>query len=83
MTSRSLLHVTKVEAFKTWLIEQGHDCRDPVGYYQLLQIRLKGHTAWWALYRRERMPEHVSVTKPLIPIVREWLKSRATPPQSR
>lgn len=81
MAARNLLHVTKVEAFKTWLIEQGHDCRDPVGHYQLLQIRLKDTTAWHAIYRREHMPEHVSVVQPLVSIVRQWLKQSAMPTQ--
>ena len=76
MAARNLLHITKVEAFVIWLIEQGHECRDPVGHYQLLQVRLNGSPIWHAIYRREHMPEHVTVVQPLVPVVHQWLRAQ-------
>lgn len=79
MADRSILHKDRVQEFQSWCIAQGHDVRGPVGQYQICQIRLQGQTIWWALYFRDYMPEHVSVVRPLIPLVRQWLKGRRCP----
>lgn len=79
MTSRNLLHKSKLSKFQAWLIAQGHEVRAPPnGQYQLCQIRLSGQTVWHVLYFREHMPEHISVVQPLVPTVRQWLNEQRT-----
>lgn len=71
---RCLLHKSKVEAFKAWLVAQDIEHRDGADYYELLQVRVPGSRAMAKLYQRHHMPEHVTVQEALLPLVRRFIK---------
>jgi hypothetical protein len=72
MAARSLLHKSKLEDFKSWLTHKGREFRDGRGAYQVLQI--KHGTGWQVIYERLDMPEHLTVTEPLIPLVLSFIR---------
>jgi hypothetical protein len=66
VASRSLLHKNDLEAFLEFCRRQGHETRDGKDFWQVAQIKLKGKPQWHALYQRAHMPEHLTVTEPLM-----------------
>jgi hypothetical protein len=81
MTPRTHFKASDIEAFKAWLIAQGHEWRAPISIHELLHVRVKGTSEWYALYHHSWIEDQVSLVKPLIPLVHQWLKSSATPTQ--
>lgn len=84
MAARNLLHKTKLEEFKEFLVSQGHEWRETQADYQVIQIRLKNKTAWHAVYEKLNAKEHYSVTSPLVGLVESYIegmkKLKETPP---
>lgn len=80
--SRNLLHKSKLEAFKAWLVEQDVPFRTGKGEWQELQVRLPNSTVYAALYSRADMPEHLTVDRRLDSLVarfcREGPSNRST-----
>ena len=66
--SRSLLHITKLEAFKAWLDTQGIAHRPGKGDWQVLQV-CKDGTHWNCVYSRNTMPEHFTTDRHLDSLV--------------
>jgi hypothetical protein len=72
MAQRHLLHKNKVADFVAWLDHRGIPNRAGRGEYELLQVR-RSDGQWFKLYRRESMPEHVTVQQPLVDLVRQFI----------
>ena len=72
--ARNLLHKTKIEDFKRWLNLREIPHRPGNGEWQILQVCVYG--AWHVLYERAKMPEHVTVPRPLEGLVRHYIKDR-------
>ena len=75
---RQLLHKNKVEDFKAWLDACGIRHRPGKGDYEVLQV-FRADGCWFKLYRRNHMPEHVTVQGPLVNLVREYIASKKLP----
>lgn len=75
--SRNLLHKTKLEAFKSWLDEQGIEHRPGRGVFQVLQVRMssKRLNEWQCIFDRLEAPEHYTVAHPLESIVMRFIRS--------
>jgi hypothetical protein len=73
MTSRALLHKSKIPDFCRWLTSRGiaHRAAPPSAQWQIMQVRVGN--GWQAIYSRAHMPEHVSVPNPLVKIVTEFV----------
>lgn len=66
MSARNLLHKNDLQKFLEYCQAAGHETREGKDFWQVAQIRLKGERAWHVLYQRAHMPEHLTVTNPLI-----------------
>jgi len=64
MMSRCLLHISKLDAFKSWLDKEGIAHRPARGDYQVLQV-CKDGKHWNCVYSRHDMPEHYKTDKHL------------------
>ena len=72
--SRCLLHVSKVPDFIEWCKSKGIATRDGRGEYELFQIQPIGSKIWMCLYRREVMPEHVTIDYRLHRLVKNFIQ---------
>ena len=80
--SRCLLHKSRLEAFRTYLTERGIEHRPGRGDFQVLQV-MTGKSSWQVIYDRLNAPEHYTVTGPLEPTVRKFIKeTRAMQPRN-
>jgi hypothetical protein len=73
--NRCTLHKTHLEEFKEWLETTGVAWRAGKGDYQVLQV-LTQADGWQVVFRKNSMPEHFSVNEKLMPLVREFYRSR-------
>lgn len=71
--SANLLHVSKLEAFKSWLTKNERGWRDGKGPYQVIQV-LTENSGWQVVFRRDTMPEHFSINTALEPLVRRFIR---------
>lgn len=71
--SRSLLHITKLDEFKSWLDKNNIPHRPGKGFYQVLQI-CKDGTHWNCVYSRHNMPEHFTTDVHLDSLVIKFCK---------
>ena len=83
---RALLHKNKLEDFKVYLALHGVAYRAGKGDYELMQIQLG--TQWHKIYKRDKMPEHVTVQGALVGVVKAFVAGRdphvpAPPPVER
>ena len=77
MAARNLLHKTKIPEFKSWLTLKGFEWREGGGNWQLMQIKRKESNVWDVIYERLKMPEHVTVTGPLVNLVQQFIKENS------
>lgn len=83
MTARNLLHKRRVDEFAQWMTDEDIPWREGRGEYEILQVQLP-NGGWACLYRRENMPEHVTVDKRLVELVHAFLSQTKRPqPQSQ
>ena len=76
MAERALLHLSRLQEFLDWCSqEKGLTVRPGRGSYQVAQILPKGSTQWQVIFSRDRMPEHCTVPDPLVPLVRNFIRS--------
>lgn len=72
--ARNLLHKDKLVEFTRWLASVGIEHRPGVGTYQVLQVKPRAtREQWEAIYRRDDMPEHLTVTRGLERTVRRFI----------
>lgn len=76
--SRSLLHKTKLQAFRDWCEVKGIPVRPGRGDYQVLQVQAKPPD-WFSIYERHHMPEHFTVDRRLESLVYRFIKDTRTP----
>lgn len=82
-TARNLLHRNRVHEFLEFCRQQGLQVRPGRGDWQIAQIQPIGSTAWHVLYERRVMPEHVTVPKPLIALVKNFISQSRRPASGR
>ncbi len=73
--SRCLLHITKIEEFKSWLTDQGIPHRPGKGFYQVIQV-CKDGKHWNNIYTRHHMPEHFTNDRHLDSLVAKFCRER-------
>lgn len=73
MPSRCLLAIHKLEAFKEWLDAHGVEHRPTNADYQVLQVRLPGSPQWHAIFKKLDAKEHLSVPRPLLRLVEQFV----------
>lgn len=73
--SRSLLHITKLEEFKSWLDSRGIEHRPPRGDYQVLQVKMRKH-GYACVYSRHDMKEHFTVDARIEGLVSRFCRER-------
>lgn len=73
--NRITLHVTKLDAFKAWLADNGIAYRPGKGPYQVLQVQTP-KDGWQVVFRKDVMPEHFTVNERLMPLVRQFIRER-------
>jgi len=74
MANRCTLHKTKIEQFKEYLDSREIPHRPGVGDYQVLQVRFK--LKWHVIYYRDAAKEHYTAVDALVPLVRDFVRSR-------
>ena len=70
--SRQLLHISKLEPFKQWLINEGIGFRPGKGDYQVLQVLTE--KGWQCVFSKNEMPEHYTSNKYLDPLIRKFIE---------
>ena len=75
MSMANLLHMNQLDAFKDYLTRHGIRHRPPRGDYQVLQVCKHGNQ-WHALYQRLAATEHLTVPRPLMGLVLNFLKEK-------
>lgn len=73
--SRNTLHLSHLEAFKQFLIDEFIAFRPGRGDFQVLQIKMPDNQ-WACLYSRLDMPEHYTVDKRLDGLVGKFIAHR-------
>lgn len=76
MADRCTLAIHKLDEFKVWLDAQGIEHRPTSADYQVLQVQLPGVKGWHAIYQRLDATVHLSVTGPLVPLVRRFVRGQ-------
>lgn len=61
MADRRTLHISKLEAFKKWLVEDGWRIEEPKGIYEVLRARKPGRRHLLMVYKKDRAKEHLSM----------------------
>lgn len=61
MADRSILHITKLEDFKEWLIKDGWVIEEPKGTWEVLRARKEGRRNPLIVYCKMNAKEHLSV----------------------
>lgn len=73
--SRNTLHLSHLEAFKQFLIDEFIAFRPGRGDFQVLQVKLPDNQ-WACVYSRLDMPEHYTVDKRLDSLVSKFIAHR-------
>lgn len=74
MAIRNLLHKTKLEDFKQWLIKQGWIIQEPKGFYEVLRVSRDKETI--IIFEKLDSKEHYTVQDNSLDMVRAYLKQR-------
>lgn len=74
MADRSTLTIHKLDEFKEWLDLVGVEHRPTTADWQVLQVRLPNDPRWHAIYQKASAKKHLSVTGPLVRLVREFVE---------
>lgn len=70
---RGLLHKSKLDDFKSFLIDQQFQYRDGKGDYQVLQVEVRGR--FYPIYDRNS-GDHFTTQQELFPLIRTYLRSK-------
>lgn len=71
--SRNTLHLSHLEPFKQYLVENFIAFRPGRGDYQVLQVQL-ADGQWAGIYSRGKMPEHYTSDKRLDPLIEKFIE---------
>lgn len=72
MFKRATLHKSKLESFKSWLIENQIQYRDGKGDFQVLQVEVKDR--FYPIYNRLQ-GDHLTTQRELTPLVKRYIAS--------
>ena len=61
MANRHMLHISKLEDFKKWLIKDGWEIEEPKGIWEVLRARKSGRQNPLIIYRKADVKEHLSI----------------------
>ena len=61
MANRHMLHISKLEDFKEWLLKDGWEIEEPKGIYEVLRARKAGRSNPLIVYRKADSKEHLSL----------------------
>ncbi len=75
MAIRNLLHKSKLNDFKRWLINDGWEIEPTKGLYEVLRAR-EGNKRPLIIHARDNNKEHVTVQDRDAHIVRAYLRDR-------
>ncbi|MBI1415554.1 hypothetical protein GU240_19025 [Acinetobacter baumannii] len=73
MSKRALLHKSKLEDFKSWLIANQIQYREGKGDFQVLQVEVKDR--FYPIYDRLQ-GAHFTTQRELIPLVKRYIASK-------
>jgi len=76
--SRRLLHISRFDAFKAWLDEEGIPHRPGKGDYQVLQVYIQ-NVGWKCIFSRHDMKEHYTVESLLESTVEQFIAAHKRP----
>ena len=77
--SRNRLHLSHLESFKQFLVDNFVAFRPGKGDFQVLQIELPDGQ-WACVYSRLHMPEHYTVDRRLDNLVSKFIKAKRSEP---
>lgn len=61
MANRNTLHISKLDAFKEWLVKDGWELEEPKGRYEVLRARKPGRKNPLLVYEKLDAKEHLSL----------------------
>ena len=61
MANRHMLHISKLEDFKDWLVKDGWKIEEPKGIYEVLRARNAGRKNPLIVYTKADAKEHLSL----------------------
>lgn len=61
MANRNTLHISKLDAFKEWLVKDGWELEEPKGRYEVLRARMPGRKNPLLVYEKLDAKEHLSL----------------------
>lgn len=73
MANRCLLHKTKLECFKKWLIKDGWIIEDTKDFYEVLRAT-KPHKKPVLIFQRNDLKEHYTVQSIYVGLVYQFIK---------
>jgi len=74
MAVRNILHKSKLEDFKNWLIKEGWKIEEPIGEYEVFRARTNKRII--IFYDKLYSKEHYTVPANCTDIVRKYLNSK-------
>ena len=61
MANRNTLHISKLDAFKEWIVKNGWELEEPKGRYEVLRARKPGRKNHLLVYEKLDAKEHLSL----------------------
>ena len=61
MANRHTLHISKLNSFKEWLVNDGWQLEEPKGIYEVLRARKAGKKNPLIIYKKSDAKEHLSL----------------------
>ena len=74
MADRCTLHISRLEDFKKFLIDENIAFRPGKGTWEVLQIQTQG--GWYKIYRKNDMPEHYVAQDKVMPLIRKFVNQK-------
>lgn len=74
MANRHRLHISKLQEFEQWLLEDGWTIEKPKGVYEVLRARKPGRQNPLIVYQKANAKEHLSVMDRDVGVIGAYLK---------
>ena len=74
MANRHTLAITKINAFRDWLIADGWEIQDTKGYYEVLRAKKEGRRHPLVVYERLGAKCHLSVLERDMGVVKAYMR---------
>ena len=76
MANRSMLHISKLEDFKQWLVEDGWKIEATKGIWEVLRARKSGRRNPLIIFTKMDAKEHLSVMERDTGVIGAYLRDR-------